>query len=410
MIDGGDEYRLRIDTCHGSSNTIRNYIAEQERLITYKFRFYPTTAQEKVLADTLETCRRLYNAMLADRIENWIGYYEQNKTLTRVRKDSKYLKAVHSQVLQDVSLRLDKAYQAYFAGLVRHPRFRRRARYNSFTYPQTGFKLEDSRIKLSKIGRMKVKIHRPLIGVVKRVTVIRDIDQWFVAILTNGESDSIEANQGRVGVDLGVTNVVALSDGTTIESPRLMKRSAGRLLTLQRRLSRKKRGSKNREKSRLALAKALRKMRRQRRDFAHKLSDRLTKGNRLIVFEDLKIGNMVKKKSLASAIMDASWGQLRQLTAYKAERRGGRVILIDPRGTSQKCSGCGEVVRKELSERTHICLRCGLTMDRDVNAARNILKTGLEQACVEERPLLVQRRRISKFAPVKQEARDSSHG
>jgi putative transposase len=189
-----------------------------------------------------------------------------------------------------------------------------------------------------------------------------------------------------------------------------MKRSAGRLRTLQRALSRKKRGSKNREKARIALAKRYRKVRRQRRDFAHKLSDRLTKENRLIAFEDLKVGNLVKKNSLASAIMDASWGQLRGLTVYKAEKRGGRVILIDPRGTSQKCSGCGEVVRKELSQRTHTCLRCGLTTDRDVNAARNILKAGLEQAHVEERPLLVQRRRISKFAPVKQEARDLSHG
>jgi putative transposase len=133
---------------------IRLGIAWRSRrsLITHKFRLYPTTAQEKVLTDTLESCRRLYNATLADRIENWTGYYEQNKTLTQVRKDSKHLKAVHSQVLQDVSLRLDKAYQAFFAGLARHPRFKRRARYNSFTYPQTGFRLAGSRIQLSKIG------------------------------------------------------------------------------------------------------------------------------------------------------------------------------------------------------------------------------------------------------------------
>jgi putative transposase len=280
---------------HGSSNTIRNYLAEG-LLITYKFRSYPTTAQEKVLTNTIETCRRLYNAMLADRIENRTGFYEQKKTLTQVRKDSKHLKAVHSQVLQDVVLRLDKAYQAFFAGLASHPRFKRRARYNSFTYPQTGFKMEDSRLQLSKIGRMKVTVHRPIMGIIKRVTVIRDIDQWFIAILTDGEADSIEAKEGRVGVDLGVTNVVALSDGTTIESPRLMKRSTGRLRTLQRALSRKKKGSKNRDKAVVALAKAHRKVRRQREDFAHKLSDRLTKENRLIVFEDLKVKNMVKNQ------------------------------------------------------------------------------------------------------------------
>jgi putative transposase len=324
-------------------------------LITYKFRFYPTKAQERVLTDTLETCRRLYNAMLADRIENGVGYYEQNKTLTQVGKESKYLKAVHSQVLQDVSLRLDKAFNGFFVGLARHPRFKRKARYNSFTYPQTGFKMEGSHIQLSKIGSVKVNVHRIVIGVIKRVTVIRDIDQWFVAILTDGEADSIEAKKAQIGVDLGVTNVVALSDGTTIESPGLMKRSAARILTLQRKLSRKKRGSKNREKARIALAKVQRKLRRQRRDFAHKLSDKLTKENNTIVLEDLRVGNMVRNSNLASAIMDASWGQLRLLTAYKAERRGGRLVYVDPRGTSQKCSECEEVVQKELSVRTH-CL------------------------------------------------------
>ncbi|MDA4116356.1 MAG: transposase [Thaumarchaeota archaeon] len=379
-------------------------------MITYKFRFYPTTAQENVLVDTLETCRRLYNAMLADRIENRTGFYEQKKTLTQVRKQCKHLQAVHSQVLQDVVLRLDKAYQAFFAGLARHPRFKRRTKYNSFTYPQTGFKMKDNRLRLSKIGQMKVTVHRSVVGVIKRVTLIKDINQWFVAILTDGEANRIEARKGQIGVDFGVTNFVALSDGTTTESPRFMKRSAGPLRMFQRALSRKRSGSKNREKARIALAKAYRKVRRQREDFAHKLSDRLTKENRLIVFEDLKVGNMAKNNSLASAIMDASWGQLRRMTAYKAERRGGRVISVDPNGTSQKCSRCGAVVRKELSLRTHACPRCGLTIDRDVNAAQNILKAGLEQARVEESPLLVQRRRISKFAPMKREARDLSHG
>ena len=132
-------------------------------------------------------------------------------------------------------------------------------------------------------------------------------------------------------------------------------------------------------------------------DFAHKLSDSLTKENQLIVFEDLQIGNMVKNHSLASAIMDACWGKTRQLTAYKAERRGGRVMLVPPSGTSQKCSGCGETVPKDLSVRVHECPNCGLVLDRDVNAARNILQAGQELARVEAVPLLVQRRRISKF-------------
>ncbi len=387
-------------------------------MLTYKFRLYPTETQKSIMEETIETCRRLYNAMLADKIENRSGFYEQKKMLVEMKRYDKHLRSVHSQVLQDVVLRLDKAYQAFFAGLNRYPKFRRRGRYNSFTYPQSGFKLEGDCIKLSTIGKVKVRCHRKVVGVIKRASIIRDIDQWFVALLAE-EAASIEerpqqqlrtGNACEVGIDLGISNIVSLNDGTTMRNPRLMDRSMGRIKSLQRRLSRKKKGSSNREKAKLSLAKAWRKLRRQRDDFAHKLSDKLTKENQVIVFEDLTIRNMVQNHSLASAIMDSAWGKLRQLTAYKAERRGGRVILVSPSGTSQKCSGCGETVPKDLSTRMHRCPRCGLVIDRDVNAARNILKLGLEQARVEEQPLLVQRRRISKFAPLKQETNGFSRG
>jgi len=379
-------------------------------LFTYKFRAYPTPAQATVFGTTLETCRRLYNSLLADRIENHTGFFDQKKSLVQAKELNKHLRAVHSQVLQDVVLRLDIAYQAFFTGYSRYPKFRRYGKYRSFTYPQMGFKLERSSVRLSKIGRVKLKIHRPIVGRIKRVTVIQDIDEWFVAILTDDQNVSIQARDGQVGADVGVTNVVALSDGTIIEGPRFTRRSVERISSLQRKLSRKKTSSNNREKARLALAKAHRVIKRQREDFAHKLSDALTKDNDLIVFEDLKVGNMMKNHSLASAIMDASWGKLRQLTVYKAERRGGRVMLVNANGTSQKCSECGEMVPKKLSERVHDCPRCGLVIDRDVNGARNILKLGQELALAEKQPLLVQRRRISKFAPVKQEARVLRYG
>ena len=260
------------------------------------------------------------------------------------------------------------------------------------------FRIEGGRvIKLSTIGKVRVTLHRHVTGAIKRATVIRDIDQWFVALLVEEVPDVVRSGDGKIGVDTGISNLVALSDGTLIDNPRFLNTSLERIKSLQRCLSHKKRGSSNREKAKLSLAKAWRQARRQRDDFAHKLSDQLTKENRVIIFEDLKIQNMVKNHSLASAIMDAAWGQLRRLTAYKAERRGGRVILVNPGGTSQKCSGCGEMVPKELSERVHDCPRCGLVMDRDVNAARNILERGLEQARVEAEPLLVQRRRISRF-------------
>ncbi|MDV3243815.1 MAG: transposase [Nitrososphaerales archaeon] len=375
-------------------------------LVTYRFRLYPTRTQERLMAETLQTCRRLYNSLLADRRESGVGFYQAQHSLIIRKSESRYLRAVHSQVLQDVNIRLDKSLEAFFAGLVRFPRFKRNGRYNSFTYPQrTGFKIIGNRLKLSKIGSVKARLHREVIGTPKRCTVIRDVDQWFACIMVEQEEPQRPANvscKPSVGVDLGVINLVALSDGTLIDNQRFLGHSAERINALQRRISRKERGSNNREKAKSSLAKAWRKVRRQRDDFAHKLSDKLTKENQVIVFEDLKIPNMVKNHNLASAIMDSTWGKLRWLTAYKAERRGGRVILVEPRGTSQKCSGCGEMVPKGLSTRTHRCLRCGLVMDRDVNAARNILKLGLERARAEEQPLLI-RRRISKFAPVRQE-------
>jgi len=367
-------------------------------MLTYKFRIYPTAAQARIMEETLETCRRLYNSMLADRIENGTGFYDQKKMLVELKHNNdKHLKSIHSQVLQDVVLRLDKAYRAFFVGLSRYPKFRRSGRYNSFTYPQSGFRLEGDRIiRLSTIGKVRLTLHRRVTGAIRRATVIRDIDQWFVALLVE-EPPAVQSGDGKVGVDTGISNIVALSDGTLIDNPRFLNGSLERIKSLQRQLSRKKKGSSNREKVKISLGKAWRKARRQRDDFAHKLSDKLTKENKVIVFEDLKVRSMVKNHNLASAIMDASWAQLRRLTAYKAERRGGRVILVNPGGTSQKCSGCGQTVPKDLSERLHDCPRCGLVMDRDVNAARNILKAGLEQARVEAEPLLVQRRRISKF-------------
>lgn len=371
-------------------------------MLTYKFRLYPTETQVKIMNGALETCRILYNELLADRIENKTGFYEQKKMLVGLKKNNKYLKQVYSQVLQDVVLRLDKAYQAFFTGLSRYPKFRRRGRYNSFTYPQSGFKLslEDSRIKLSMIGDVKVRIHRQVDGgAIKRVIVIRDIDQWFISILVEEIPLKKLSGDGKVGVDVGVSSLVALSDGTLIDNPRFLNLSVERIKMLQRRLSRKKRGSNNREKAKLSLAKMWRKVRRQRDDFTHKLSDKLVKDNKTIVFEDLRIGNMVKNHNLASAIMDSTWGKLRQLTAYKAERRGGQVILVNPCGTSQKCSRCGNIERLKLSDRVFRCSACGIILDRDVNAARNILNLGLEQARAETEPIPVTAvRRIGKFS------------
>ena len=378
-------------------------------LRSYKFRLYPTKRQEQALLNTLETCRRLYNSSLDERNKNYeIRFYEQKRLLTERRRENKYQKQVHSQVLQDVLLRLDKAYQAFFKGLTRYPRFKRREKYNSFTYPQIGgFSLDDERLllRIGLIGIVEVKVHRPINGMMKTCTIIRDIDQWYACITVVEKPEyNVKPLSARteVGVDFGLFNLAVLSTGEVIENPKLLNASAERIKYLQKSLSRKKKGSHNRMKARMALAIVWRRVRRRRDDYAHKVSAQLTSRYNTVVFEDLTIRRMVKNHNLAAAIMDASWGKLRQLTADKVERRCGRVILVNPSGTSQKCSGCGVVVPKDLSVRIHACPSCGLVIDRDHNAALNILKLGLEQTHAETEPLLV--RRTSKFQSRKQEA------
>jgi putative transposase len=327
------------------------------------------------------------------------------------KPDNKYYKQVHSQVLQDVLLRLDKAYQAFFKKIMRYPRFKRKEKFNSFSYPQYGgFQFKEGKLVLSCIGAIEIKMHRIPVGTLKRCTIIRDVDQWYCCITTNDWIDKPETkvNENAVGVDVGLLNWMTLSDGKKIQNTLDFEAQAKHIKELQRFLSRKKKGSKNREKAKVALAKAWRRVRRSRDDFVHKTSKILADGGyTMIVFEKPNINNMVKNHNLAQAIMDATWGKLRLYTAYKVERRGGRVIIVNPNGTSQKCSRCGVVAKDklDLSVRMFECHSCGLVIDRDQNAALNILKLGLEQAHAEKQPLLV-RQRISKFASRKQEAHE----
>jgi len=345
-----------------------------------------------------------------------VGYWEQMYLLPLRKPDNKYLKQVHSQVLQDVLLRLDKSYQAFFKKLVKYPKFKRKDRYNSLSYPQYGgFRFKEGKLVLSCIGAIEIMMHRIPVGTLKRCIVIRDVDQWYCCITTD---DGIEKpTTGKVdtskpvGIDVGLLNWLTLSDGKKIQNTLDFEAKARKIKQLQRSWSRKQKGSKNREKARIQLAKAWRKIRRCRDDFVHKTSKKLTdEGYTLVVFEKLNIANMVKNHYLASAIMDATWGKLRFYTAYKVERRGGQVIVVNPSGTSQKCSRCGVVAKEklDLDARTFECHSCGLVIDRDLNAAINILKLGLEQAHAEAEPLLV--RRISKFASRKQETHVLKHG
>jgi putative transposase len=384
-------------------------------VLTYRFYLYPTPAQVKVLNDTIETCRHLYNDSLGERSPDWgICFWEQRQLLTLRKPDNKYYKQVNAQVLQDVLLRLDKAYHAFFKKLAKYPKFKRRRKYNSFSYPQYGgFQFKQGKLMLSYIGAVEIKMHRIPVGTLKRCTIIRDVDQWYCCITADDGTYSIKQKpmQKAVGVDVGLPSWMTLSDGNKIQNTFDFEVQAKYIKELQRRLARKEKGSLNREKARMALAKAWRKVRRCRDDFVHKKSKELAGNYDTVVFEKLNLNNMVKKHSLASAIMGATWGKLRLYTAYKVERRGGRVIIVNPNGTSQKCSRCGVAAKEELdlSVRTFECDSCRLVIDRDLNTARNILNLGLEQAPAEKQPILV-RQRISKFASRRQEAYELIRG
>ena len=372
----------------------------------YKFRLYPTRKQRERLQWTLDRARELYNAALQERRDAYrmvgksITYYDQAKQLPEIKQDREEYQDIHSQVLQDVLRKVNKAFQAFFARATRgdtpgFPRYKGRNHFDSFTYPQAGFSLtHDSRVRLSKIGSIKVKLHRQIKGTIKTCTIKREGDAWFVVFACEVEPERLPESAFAVGVDLGLLHFATLSDGSTIENPRYYRKAQQRLERLQQALSCKKRGSRRWRKVVKQVAKAHRRVANQRRDFLHKQSRKLVNAYGTVVFEELQPAKMSKrpkpkqdengtflpngaaaKGGLNKSIIDAGWGMFQQFCTYKAENAGRRVLFVNPQYTSQVCSGCGQVRKKDLSERWHSC-ECGVSLDRDHNAALNILALG----------------------------------
>ncbi|WP_406660802.1 transposase [Methanolobus sp. ZRKC3] len=348
---------------------------------SYKFRLYPTKEQGIILTKTLDVCRYIYNEFLADRRN---AYDRCNRGLNILDQINqvKYLEfniPVQSQVKQDVIRRLGKSFDAFFrrcksGEIPGYPRFKSKGRYNSFTYPQSGFLIEGTKLKLSKIGTIKLKQHRGIEGKIKTCTIKRELDQWYAVFSADLGKCPIKVEPiTSIGIDVGLNSCVTLSNGEQFDSPEFYRKSEKSLTVQQKRLSRKKKGSENRNRQKSKVVKVHRKIRNQRLDFNHKLSRILVDRFDRIVFEDLNINNMVKNHHLAKSISDVAWGQLIQMTKYKAEETGKFVELVNPYNTSQMCSGCGTLVKKSLAVRTHKCPECGLELDRDHNAAINIL-------------------------------------
>ncbi len=373
-----------------------NHIRIETMIKAYKFRIYPTKSQKRKLEDTLELCRQVYNRTLAYRKDAWekdgksVSKYETHQLLPDWKRDRSELKEVFSQVLQECQQRVDLAFQHFFRRVKNgekpgYPRFKGKGRYDSFTYPQMGFKLKSGKLYLSKIGDVKIKLHRAIEGKIKRCTVHRyPTGKWFICLTVELPDPDVPFNDGSVvGVDVGLSSFITMSTGEKIDNPRFFRSEERALAKAQRRLSKCANDTPERRKALKAVHRVHERIANKRSDFAHQLSKTLVDRFGVIAFEDLNIKNMLQNHRLAKSISDAAWRMLVTTTQNKAVEAGSVVVLVDPRNTSQMCSRCGLKVPKSLSDRVHECPQCGLVMDRDENAAINILRLGLQSLRIE---------------------------
>ncbi len=360
-------------------------------LLSYKYRLNPTHHQHTLLYWTLELCRWVYNETLAIRKHTWedqqksLSLYDTNKLLTGWKVEKPELSQVHSQVLQNVQDRVDLAFKAFFrrvkggAEKFGYPRFKGRGRYDSFTYPQSGFAFQHNHLSLSKIGLVKIIYHRPMEGKIKTLTIQRDtVGNWYACVACEVAEHPQPYNDCAVGIDVGLESFATLSTGEKVANPRFFRQDENELAKAQRKLSAAEKGTPERRKRRKAVAHIHQRIANRRRDFSHQLSRWLVNTYGFIAFERLNEQGMLQNHCLAKSIADAAWNQLVLHSMYKAADAGRTVVLIDPRNTSQICSSCGSMVEKPLSVRVHDCPFCGLVIDRDANAAINIMALGLD--------------------------------
>jgi putative transposase len=365
---------------------------------SFRYRIYPTKSQEAALDKQLQMCRGLYNMALDQRIWAYrtqqigISVFEQMRQLTEMKAEFSEFTQIHVHVLQNTLKKLDKAYSRFFGG-AGFPRFKSKDRFRTLQFNNTGFRLLDNKLRISKVGDIKIKLSRPVDGMIKTLAVTRNSsNQWFACFSCIVDMPTIVRRTGdtEIGIDLGLEKFATLSDGSMVPNPRHQRKNAEALARRQQSLARKKKGSKSRSKTKILAAKSYLKVSNQRRDFHFKLSKHLVSNYDRIFHEKLNIKNMsrsevgtvsepnlnsAQKSGLNKSILDAGWGQFLDILRFKAENAGVEVVSVNPSFTSQTCSDCGTVAKKDLSTRIHSC-ECGLEIDRDWNAAINILRLG----------------------------------
>jgi putative transposase len=358
----------------------------------YKYRCYPTPEQAEQLNRTFGCVRYVYNRALAERSRAWtqeqrrVTYVDTAKALTDWKRDPEtaWLAEVSNVTLQQSLRHLQGAFDKFWRKQNRYPKFKRKGKSrDSATYMTNAFSFRDGRVKLAKQAEpLDVRWSRPLPEGAdpSQVTVSRDAaGRWFVSLLVEETITPHTPTETVVGIDAGITTLVTLSTGEKVANPKHEQKDRARLAKAQRNLARKQKGSANRAKARLKVAKVYARITDRRRDHLHKLTSTIVRENQVIVLEDLSVRNLVKNRKLARASSDASWAELRSMVEYKADWYGREVIAIDrwyPSSTT--CSDCGAIVDTlPLNLREWTCPDCGMVHDRDINAAKNILAVGL---------------------------------
>ncbi len=359
----------------------------------FKYRIYPTHNQERMLNTQFELCRTLYNHFLDHRKMAYRDYgvseslYDQIKTLPDLKTHCPDFTQVHSQVLQNVAVRVDLAFQAFFRRVKNGekpgcPRFKGKGQYSSLTFPQweTGCALTGKGLRLSKVGTVRIVLHRPIEGKIKTCTILKSSTGkwWLMLSCDNVSNEILPSNPIPVGIDVGVKTFAFLSDGTPIENPKFFKKSAKRLAQAQRKLELQQKGSPERGKVKKKVAKIHERIAFKRNNFAHQESRKIVNQYGRIFVEDITVNEMNSHRCMNRSIRDAAWPQFFSFLTYKAESAGREFARVNPAYTSQTCSSCGHRQKMPLSERTFTCPCCGMNLDRDHNASLNILRLGLQ--------------------------------
>jgi putative transposase len=362
--------------------------------VCHKYRLFPSKAQETALNETLAICRLVYNSMVHERTtfhEQALKaptFYTQVPALARWKKDHAELKTVHSQVLQNIARRVDLAFQAFFRRVKQgetpgYPRLKGHGQYDSITYPQSGFKIGNSSVWLSLQGKqtqVKAKLHRPIVGIIKTCTVRRYGQKWFACFSLEQDDDFLPPCTNSIGLDAGLNSFMALSNGEFVDNPRFFRKDEKALAKAGRKQAKTKKRSPARKKANKVLSRIHERIRNRRHDFVHQTARRLVNRFGVIAVEKLNVKNMLGNHCLAKSISDASWSMFRTILTQKAESAARELHAVNPAYTSQDCSVCGYRpdglegrTKKKLSDRWHHCPMCTASLDRDTNAAINIL-------------------------------------